>query len=69
VINQLSFFNTVDELNQLKENSFYRFFSLLKEKIQIPKYISAAFYMHTTGHWAETDHIHCLLSFMPSFEI
>ena len=66
MINQISFANTIDELQQLKENSFYRFFSLLKEKIQIRKYISAAFY-HAYYRSLGRNRSYSLSSFLYAF--
>jgi len=66
MMNQISFANTMDELQQLKENSFYRFLNLLKEKIPIQKYISAAF-CHTYYRSLGRNRSYSLSSFLYAF--
>lgn len=66
MLNQISFTNTLDELGTLKENHFYHFFSLLKEKIDLSKYISASFY-HAYYKSLGRDRQYSLSSFLYAF--
>mgnify|MGYP000976640624 CR=1 FL=1 len=66
LINQISFINTLDELEKLKDNHFYRFFSLLKEKMNLSQFISADFY-YSYYRSIGRDRSYSLTSFLYAF--
>ena len=68
LLNQISFTNTLDELGNLKENHFYNFLSLLKEKIDLSKYIASSFY-HAYYKSSGRDRRYSLPSFLYAFII